>query len=146
MRHKVSVSFFVVMIAIYSIFALFIFAPLFDEMLSRSLLILLMSFFLLTAHLIYCYVLRKEHPLIWMIEYPIVILLICFFSCIKSSFFVNSLEFYGIYSIYSEQTDPVLTAVPFYIDAFLFASVILSARVAIFIPFYYASKDRKKET
>lgn len=146
MRHKFSVFSFVLLIAIYSSFTLFVFAPFFSNMINRTLLIVIVSLFLLVAHLVYSYVLRKEHPTIWLLAFPFEILFICILANINNSFIISSLEFYGIYSLFSNEKDAVLIAVPYYIDAILFATFVLSARIAVFVPLYYYFNNKESKS
>lgn len=146
MKHKISVLAFMLLISLYSHFTLFGFTPLCSNIMNRGAMIGCVSFLLLCAHLAYCLVMRREHPLIWMINWPLDFLFICLISCINRPYFIESLEIYGIYSIYSAETDAVLTAVPFYIDAIFFASLLLSCRIALFIPFYYWAKANASKT
>lgn len=102
----------------------------------------MVSLFLTLAHLVMFKIMRNEHPLVFLICFPIEVLIVCSIANIDNSFLIKSLEFYGIYSTFSTVKDPVLTAAPFYVDSLFFASLTLSAREAVFVPIYYYNKRK----
>ena len=124
------------LVDIFTSVVLFFFAPLMASRMEQWLWIALATILLLTVHFAGCYIIRKEHPTIWFSEVPLCAITIMVLSNINLQFFVDALELYGIYSRYSTETDVVLTSVPYYFDAIIFATLIISTRLIFFIPLH----------
>lgn len=127
------------LVDIYTSVVLFFFAPLMASRMEQWLWIALATLLLLIAHFAGCYILRKEHPTIWFSEVPLCTITIMILANINSDFCVGALGLYGIYSRYSTETDVVLTSIPYYFDAILFATLIISTRLIFFIPLHSVS-------
>lgn len=142
MKFKLSTVLFVLLSSTYIIFTLFIFTPILAGEISRNLMILIVSAFAAAGQIASSYLLRNEHPSIWVVAFPFEVAIICILSIINNSHIIDSLEFYGIYSIYTAEKDVVLRAVPFYIDAILFALFTFSAREVVFTPIYMYCRNK----
>ena len=146
MKIKLSSVFFVLLASAYILFTLFIFTPIMANGISRNMMILFVSFFASAGQITFSYLFRNTHPAIWLIAVPFEVAIICILSVINNSSIVDALEFYGIYSIYSTENDAVLTAVPYYIDAFIFATFVLAAREVLFVPIHMFYRVKKSKT
>lgn len=144
MRKAATELFFMLIISVYSCTALFVFVPCFEGIISRTVLIVFVSVLLVVANISIMLLLRNEHPLIWFYAFAFDVAVVCLLANINNQFFVRALDFYGIYSVYSTETDPVLTASKYYTDALLFATLTISLREMIFVPLYYLTRKNAK--
>lgn len=128
---------FVVFVEIYSVFLLFICTPLLASRVSSWVWIAFLALFLITGHFAACYLMRRENPLIWFAGIPVYIIAICIFAQIKNGFFVYSLGLYGIYSRYADESDIILTYIPYYVDSLIFGTLISAGRILFASPTYY---------
>ena len=120
---------------------LFLFAPVLAHRVDSWMWIASITVVLLIVHFSAFYLLRHNHPTVWLWSMPLFALIVIILANINSNYLIDGLGLYGVYSRFSPETDVVLTFTPFYVDAFLFSALILVMRLQFFIPIHMITKQ-----
>ncbi|MBO7426386.1 MAG: hypothetical protein J6U23_11990 [Clostridiales bacterium] len=134
---------FIIFVELYSLLASFIGIPLLSSHVASWIWISLLSVYLIGGHFLACYVLRRESPFLWLYGIPVNIVFICMLSNIDDPFFVRSLALYGIVSKFNVDQDKLITFIPYYLDALIYAVLIAAGRIMFATPTYYIAKSNR---
>ena len=136
---KSSMVLIVILVEIFSQIISFVLAPLIEPLLNRWILISIIGSLLILSNFYAVYLLRKEHPAIWVIGLLFNFLTITIYCILDIPVINEGLAVYGIITA-SAVSEETMKTLPFFVDSFLYSLLLFSLREVFVLPVWVFSK------
>lgn len=133
----------IVLAEIVALIISFVITPLIASVSDKWVWVSVDTILLLFSHFFFSYFLRHERPYFWLIGVIVnmgVLLLLC---NINNQSIINALNLYGIASVYSGKQNTLYQQFPYWMDCYLYSSLIFYAREIFAVPLYCITQSNQ---